>query len=143
MIFLSIPNHNGDVTEVLDFVLTLKCNGGTDINSALLEALRVANTDHDKSTPKMIVMLTDGRAQSGETSSPKIKQNIKRANTGKVSIYGLAFGEDADFDLIKGISDENLGFALKISQGKNSFEQIEAFYNQISGKVNQFETLMK
>ena len=51
----------------------------------------------------------------------------------QVPIYGLAFGSGADFDLIKDVSDETNGFAQRIYDSGNSFEQLEDFYNQISG----------
>ena len=33
-----------------------------------------------------------------------------------------------DFDLVKGLSDENNGFAERIYESGNSFEQLEDFY---------------
>merc|ERR1711944_318055 len=50
----------------------------------------------------------------------------------KIPIYGLALGDGADFDLIKDISDESNGFAQRIYESGNSFEQLEDFYNKIS-----------
>ena len=86
-------------------------------------------------TQQMIVFLTDGEPTVGETSSEKIRENVKRANSElKIPIFGLAFGDGADFNLIKDISDENYGFAQKIYESGNSFEQLEDFYNKISGK---------
>ena len=55
----------------------------------------------------------------------------------QVPIYGLAFGDGADFNLLKDISNENRGFAQKIHESGNSFEQLEDFYNKISGKFSK------
>ena len=64
----------------------------------------------------------------------QIKENVREANKDlQVPIYGLAFGSGADFDLIKDVSDETNGFAQRIYDSGNSFEQLEDFYNQISG----------
>ena len=83
----------------------------------------------------MIVFLTDGDPTAGETDGNKIRANIRQANAqSQIPIYGLAFGEDADFNLLKSISSENKGFAQKIYESGNSFEQLEDFYNKISGK---------
>ena len=49
----------------------------------------------------------------------------------KIPIYGLAFGDGADYDLMKDISNENYAFALR----GNSFEQLENFYREISGNI--------
>merc|ERR1712110_357469 len=50
----------------------------------------------------------------------------------QIPIYGLALGDGADFDLVKGLSDENSGFAERIYESGNSFEQLEDFYSKIS-----------
>ena len=49
-----------------------------------------------------------------------------------IPIYGLAFGDGADFDLIKDISSKSHGFAKRIYESGRSFEQLENFYNEIS-----------
>ena len=85
-------------------------------------------------TEQLIVFLTDGEPTAGVTSSSAIKKNIREANADtQIPIYGLALGDGADFDLVKDISDENYGFAERIYESGNSFEQLEDFYNKISG----------
>ena len=72
----------------------------------------------------MIVFLTDGKATNGVRSSVAIKENIRKANAeSQIPIYGLAFGKDADFDLVKDISDESNGFAERISESGSGLEQ--------------------
>lgn len=71
---------------------------------------------------------------AGETSSFAIKENVRKANAElQIPIYGLAFGDGADFNLVKDISNESKGFAQRIYESGNSFEQLEDFYNKISG----------
>ena len=87
-------------------------------------------------TQQMIVFLTDGEPTVGETSSYVIKENVKQANSDlNIPIYGLAFGDGADFNLVKDISDESNGFAQRIYESGNSFEQLEDFYTKISGTL--------
>jgi len=134
----SIPNNNGDVGPAYDFVLDLQVRGSTNINDALIEALKIAkqvkeNGEIDTKTQQMIVFLTDGQPSAGETYGPKIKENVKKANAEtNIPIYGLALGDGADFELIKDISDESNGFTERIYESGNSFEQLEDFYNKIS-----------
>merc|ERR1712156_371974 len=121
-----------------DFVLDLNVRGSTNINDALLEAIKIAKQvkqreEIDEKTQQMIVFLTDGQPSAGETFGPKIKENVKKANAEtQIPIYGLALGDGADFDLIKDISNESNGFAQRIYESGNSFEQLEDFYNKIS-----------
>merc|ERR1719195_2311794 len=134
----SIPNNNGNVGPAYDFVLDLNVRGSTNINDALIEAINIAKQvkdrqEIDEKTQQMIVFLTDGQPSAGETFGPKIKENVKKANAEtQIPIYGLALGNGADFNLIKDISDESNGFAERIYESGNSFEQLEDFYNKIS-----------
>jgi len=134
----SISKMNGDVGPAYDYVLGLEIEGSTNINDALLEAINIAKNvkkaeEIDSKTQQMIVFLTDGQPSEGETHGPTIKENVRQANAKtKIPIYGLALGDGADFDLIKDISDESNGFAQRIYESGNSFEQLEDFYNKIS-----------
>ena len=139
----SIPNRNGNLSEAYDVILNLNADGGTDINEALITALNLANDvkknkEIGSGTQQMIVFLTDGEPTVGETSGTKIKANIKQGNSAsKIPIFCLAFGDGADFNLLKDISTESRGFAQKIYESGNSFEQLEDFYNKISGKFSK------
>ena len=125
------------VLEPLQHCLNMKTIGGTNIHDAMIDALGMASEvkkaeEITGKTQQMIIFLTDGEATSGETSSEVIKQNVKNANTDRIPIYGLAFGSGADFGLISKISEENFGFARRIYESGNSFEQLEDFYKEIS-----------
>ena len=81
--------------EALQHVLGLRAQGGTNINDALLKALKlvkrvkVAERLPRKVRPS-IVFLTDGEATSGVTSSSQIRSNVKEANKElNVPIFGL------------------------------------------------------
>merc|ERR1712038_773823 len=105
--------------------------GGTDIQSALLEALLVAqnaqiqeNIDPSH-TQQMIIFLTDGQASVDLDKIKKFNQDLQ------IPIYSLALGDDADFNLLQEISNDNHGFAQMIYESGNSFEQIEVLFNGI------------
>ena len=121
--------------ESLEFVLNLNAGGGTNINDALLKAITIAhnvsnNDNFSDVKQQMIIFLTDGIAN---TDSESIKTNVKKANSElKIPIYGLAFGDGADFNLIKDLATESQAFSKRIYESGNSFEQLENFYNEIS-----------
>ncbi len=60
-----------------DFVGGVKARGGTDINAALLAALKMFRGDD---RPGMLVFLTDGRPTMGVTKIEGIIENVDRAN---------------------------------------------------------------
>ena len=78
----------------------------------------------------------NGQATSGETNPTEIKKNIKAANKINIDdvipIFGLAFGDGADFELIKDISTESNAFARTIYEGFDATMQLENFYSEIS-----------
>ena len=124
-------------SEAQKKIFDLKADGGTNINSAILNATDLAqkissNSTFDDIKQTMIIFLTDGEATSGITNSETIKSNIKNSNKGQVPIYGLAFGDGADFNLIKDISTESGAFTKRIYESGNSFEQLENYYKEIS-----------
>ena len=141
----SIPNNGGDISRAIAFILGLKSMGGTNINDALLRALEIAErvkTQEEiaSKTEQLIIFLSDGQPSSGTvTDQNEIKENVRNANKWiQVPIYGLAFGDGADYNLIKDISDENFAFAKRIYESGNSFEQLENFYKEISGKPTTY-----
>jgi uncharacterized protein YegL len=123
--------------EALKYVLGLNAGGGTNINSAVLAGVRFAmmaakaeSYSSRHNTKPMIILMTDGQ---GSTSKEQIKKNVAEANNEiDIPIYGLAFGNGADFDLIKTLAVDNNAFARKIFEGSDAAIQLEKFYLQIA-----------
>merc|ERR1739848_727650 len=129
---LTFKLSENDPLIATEYILGLEAGGGTNINDALLEALKIAqevvqNEVIDSKTQQMIVFLTDGQAATNVHSITKANEDLE------VPIYSLAFGDDADFNLLKDISNQNHGFAQRIYESGNSFEQLEDFFDGISG----------
>ena len=112
----------------------VSADGYTNINEALLEAIKVSSKQNsEKNLQKMIVFLTDGEPTEGEQDPEKIKENIRKANIEhNIPIYGLAFGDGADYDFISDISSESGGFSKRIYESGTSFDQLETFSSEIS-----------
>jgi len=127
--------------EALKYVLDLGTRGGTNINDGLLEAVKlVENVKVSEAIPynvkPIIIFLTDGQATSGETNRKSIRKNVLNQNQDlNVPIYGLAFGNGADFDLIKGIGLESDAFARKIFEASDAAIQLEDFYAEIASPL--------
>ena len=138
---MQATKNNRDVA--IAFTNGLVANGGTNINSAMLRGLELAkeNLERVRAIPKnentqaMVVFLTDGVPTSGVTSKPMIKSNIVEANDLKMPLHCLAFGRDADFKLMKEISEEADSWAKMIYEGADAAIQLENFYAQISDPV--------
>ena len=80
----------------------------------------------------VLVFLTDGEATRGITNKELILSSVKDSNVEEIPIFSLAFGEGADYDLVKKLSAQNLGFARKIYEASDADKQISGFYKEIS-----------
>merc|ERR1719347_1456975 len=122
-------------------ILGLEAGGGTNINEAMLEGLKIAEGGlKSEKLPgdvrPMIIFLTDGLPSSGETNKEAIKKNIKVANNElDIPIFSIGFGRDLDFTLIKEISEQANSFSKRIYEGSDAALQLEDFFAQISSPL--------
>ena len=80
--------------------------------------------------------MTDGEPTVGEVFLDVIQTNIAEKNSKtKVPIYGLAFGRDADFNLIKSISLTSGAFARRVFEGSDAALQLEDFYLELANPL--------
>merc|ERR1711863_230112 len=137
----AIPATKENKKKAISHVLDLEAEGGTNINSAMLEGLDLAKEVlRSESLPQgvasMLVFLSDGEATEGETSGKAIKANVATANSDtELPIFSVAFGSGADFDLLKEISLAADSFAKRVYEGSDAALQLENFYAEISSPV--------
>merc|ERR1719220_2849089 len=136
---MQATRNNLDVA--IAFTNSLTASGGTNINEAMLSGIELAkkNMDTESLLPEnahpMIVFMTDGVPTSGVTHKPTIKSNIVQANNLNMPLYCIAFGRNADFKLMKEISEEADSWAKMIYEGGDAAIQLENFFAQISDPV--------
>lgn len=115
---------------------------GTDINAAVLAAASIFNVTSSKPEKggtkqkiPLIIFLTDGEATSGVTSSTRILENAHKAFRGTTSLFCLAFGDDADYNLMRRLSLENRGIARRIYEHSDATLQLKGFYDEIASPL--------
>ncbi|OCT65513.1 inter-alpha-trypsin inhibitor heavy chain H6 isoform X1 [Xenopus laevis] len=125
-----------------DYVNKIEADGWTDINAALLAAASIFNQTSQKpekgtSTKKipLVIFLTDGEATSGVLASSRILSNAQKAMAGNISLFCLAFGEDADYNLMRRLSLENRGIARRIYEYSDATLQLKGFYDEIASPL--------
>lgn len=114
---------------------------GTNINAALLSAAQLVNPSSSGSVSHLrshrvplVIFLTDGEATTGVTSSDAILTNAKKALS-SVSLFGLAFGDDADFLLLKRLALENRGVARMVYEDADAALQLKGFYDEVASPL--------
>ncbi|EPQ04400.1 Inter-alpha-trypsin inhibitor heavy chain H5-like protein [Myotis brandtii] len=128
-----------NVHSAKDYLGHMEADGWTDINTALLAAASVLN--HSNQEPgrgssvgriPLIIFLTDGEPTAGVTTPNVILSNVRQALDNRVALFSLAFGDDADFPLLRRLSLENRGAARRIYEDTDAALQLQGLYEEIS-----------
>uniref|UniRef100_A0A671LKG9 Inter-alpha-trypsin inhibitor heavy chain 2 n=1 Tax=Sinocyclocheilus anshuiensis TaxID=1608454 RepID=A0A671LKG9_9TELE len=128
------------VNEAKKYIQSIKPNGGTNINEALLRAvqmlLRASNQGLiDPRSVSMIILVSDGDPTVGEIKLSTIQKNVKRVMREEFSLYSLGIGFDVDFDFLERIAMDNRGIAQRIYANHDAADQLKTFYSQVSSPL--------
>nr|XP_046251613.1 inter-alpha-trypsin inhibitor heavy chain H6 [Scatophagus argus] len=129
-----------NVRDAKDFVKRIIAEGWTNINAALLSAAQLVNPSSSSSNHlsshrvPLVIFLTDGEATIGVTAGDTILSNAKKA-LGSASLFGLAFGDDADFLLLKRLALDNRGVARMVYEDADAALQLKGFYDEVASPL--------
>ncbi|XP_041748340.2 inter-alpha-trypsin inhibitor heavy chain H3 [Coregonus clupeaformis] len=129
-----------NVSEAQKFVKEIDDRGVTNINDAVMKAVDMIMKDiQDKKVPEksvsMVILLTDGMPNSGESSVPQIQQNVLGAMGGNMSLFCLGFGNDVDYSFLDVMSRQNQGLARRIYEGSDATVQLQGFYDEVASPL--------
>ncbi|XP_078059846.1 inter-alpha-trypsin inhibitor heavy chain H3-like [Mustelus asterias] len=136
-IFQATPDN---VAEAQKYARSISARGVTNINDPMMEAVRLLNKGHrDRQLPErsisMIILLTDGHPNSGESNPTKIQQNVKGAVNGRYTVYSLGFGFDVNYNFLEKMSLENDGVARRIYEDSDAPLQLQGFYDEVANPL--------
>uniref|UniRef100_A0A665UMY7 Inter-alpha-trypsin inhibitor heavy chain H3 n=1 Tax=Echeneis naucrates TaxID=173247 RepID=A0A665UMY7_ECHNA len=129
-----------NVAEAIAYVKRIVDVGGTDINAAVLKGVdmlikdKQANRLPERSVD-MIILLTDGMPNSGESHLPKIQENVRSAIGGNMSLYCLGFGNNVDYAFLDVMSKQNNGVARRIYEASDAALQLQGFYDEVASPL--------
>ncbi|XP_068997914.1 inter-alpha-trypsin inhibitor heavy chain H6 [Embiotoca jacksoni] len=131
-----------NVRDAKEFVKRIIAEGWTNINAALLSAGQLVNPSSSGPSGRLssahrvplVIFLTDGEATIGVTSGDTILDNAKKA-LGSASLFGLAFGDDADFLLLKRLALDNRGVARMVYEDADAALQLKGFYDEVASPL--------
>nr|XP_034353282.1 inter-alpha-trypsin inhibitor heavy chain H3 isoform X1 [Arvicanthis niloticus] len=129
-----------NLEEARAFVKNIRDQSMTNINDGLLrgiEMLNKAREDHlvpERST-SIVIMLTDGDANSGESRPEKIQENVRNAIGGKFPLYNLGFGHNMNYNFLENLALENHGFARRIYEDSDANLQLQGFYEEVANPL--------
>ncbi|MBA3440994.1 MAG: VWA domain-containing protein, partial [Pyrinomonadaceae bacterium] len=115
-----------------DFVRGLRPVGGTNINDALVAALRLFD---QQMRPKLLVFMTDGLPTVGETNINRIIENARAAGTPGVRLFTFGVGYDVNTSLLDKLAAENSGVADYIEPKEDLEVKVSNFFTKVNHPV--------
>ncbi len=133
-----VSASKGNVEAARDWSGKIKAVGGTNINEALLESLKMFGKE---SRPQQMVFMTDGQPTVGETDVARIIKNIQDAKTAvdkngpaaRLFVFGV--GYDVNTQLLDVLAEENRGASDYVLPNEDIETKVGALYNKIAYPV--------
>ncbi|XP_036415924.1 inter-alpha-trypsin inhibitor heavy chain H3-like isoform X2 [Colossoma macropomum] len=129
-----------NVNAAKTFVKNIQAVGWTNINDAVLRAVDILTAaEKNKTVPgnsaSMIILLTDGDPTFGEQNLDIIKNNVKNAIGGNMSLFCLGFGYDVDYNFLDVMAKQNDGLARRIYEASDAVLQLQGFYDEVASPL--------
>lgn len=121
-----------EIQRAVSFSRTLPATGGTDINSALLQALQ--RQKRDGGVP-MILFLTDGDPTVGVTDFQQILKNVQAANAKRARLFVFGVGYDVNIPFLDTLAQQNHGAAEYVRPEENIEVKVSHLVSQISHPI--------
>ncbi|MCI0337173.1 MAG: VIT and VWA domain-containing protein [Acidobacteria bacterium] len=118
--------------QAREFIERMKATGGTNINDALVAAIKQLQAS---SRPQMVVLITDGQPTVGVTQAGKILNNIKEANKSNARLFTFGVGYDVNTILLDGLANENRGTVGYIEPNEDIELKVSGFFAKVNHPV--------
>lgn len=116
----------------LRFIENLRAEGGTNINDALVSALKQFQSGE---RPAMVVFLTDGLPTVGTTDAKQIVKNAMDANRASVRLFSFGVGYDVNTNLLDKLSADNRGASDYIEPQEDLEVKVSNFFARVNYPV--------
>jgi Ca-activated chloride channel family protein len=115
------------------FVRGLQATGGTNINDALVDALR--QFPREGGRPRLLVFLTDGLPTVGVTEPERIIANVQRARLDGLRLFTFGVGYDVNTRLLDRVAAENGGAADYVEPQEDLEAKVSRFFDRVNHPV--------
>uniref|UniRef100_A0A8D2KFK3 Inter-alpha-trypsin inhibitor heavy chain H3 n=1 Tax=Urocitellus parryii TaxID=9999 RepID=A0A8D2KFK3_UROPR len=129
-----------NLQEARTFVKNIRDDGMTNLNDGLLRGIHMLNKAREENlvperSTSIVIMLTDGDANAGESNPERIQENVRNAIKGKFPLYNLGFGNNLNFNFLETMGLENHGFARRIYEDSDADLQLQGFYDEVANPL--------
>ena len=113
-----------ETAEVIKNIDELEANGGTNIYSPSIEALKILSKDDAKGYTKTVILMTDGQSNGGSFYNLK---NYYEKNKLDIPIYSITFGSSDEYELSR-IADLTNGRVFDGKSGlRRAFKEVRSY----------------
>ncbi len=113
------------------FINSIDALGGTNISTALLEAVNLADAER----PTTIIFLTDGLATEGIIETPLLIDTVEDQTPDNVRIFAFGVGDDVDTLLLDSLAQNHGGTTTYVRPNQQIDEAVSGFYAKISTPI--------
>ena len=124
--------NSTNIQSALTYISGITAGGGTNINEALLTALKGFTND---SETNIIIFLTDGQPTVGETDNVAIRNNIKTANIYRTRLFSFGVGYNVNSTLLDQLSEENDGTTTYVRPDEDIEIAVSSFFEKVNNPV--------
>ncbi|CAO2638179.1 Inter alpha-trypsin inhibitor, heavy chain 4 [Lemmus lemmus] len=129
-----------NVKEATDYASKIEAEGWTNINDAVLSAVKLLDTSNraEQLLPgsvSLIILLTDGDPTLGETNPTTIQRNVQKAINNRYSLFCLGFGFNVNYPFLEKLAQDNGGLARRIYEDSDSALQLQDFYQEVANPL--------
>lgn len=118
--------------NALAFINHIEGRGMTNINDALLTALADAP---DAKRPRILIFLTDGHQNVGETHTARILKNVAKKNKRNARIFVFGVGYRVNTGLLDNLAEQNGGTRVYVEPHENLEQTLSTFFANINEPV--------
>lgn len=128
-----VPATKEGIARGVEFINRLTPNGGTNINDAMLAALK--QFDANSSRPKMVIFITDGLPTVGITDPQRIIKNVQVSRPSNVRLFTFGVGYDVNTALLDKLASENNGVADYVEPKEDLEIKVSNFFAKVNYPV--------
>jgi Ca-activated chloride channel family protein len=131
--FSSTLMNQSELAAAKKWVDALESTGGTAINEALLEALKLQTNDKQRNFT--IIFFTDGKPTVGEVNVNSILTNVDRAATANTRIFTFGVGYDLDASFLDRLAEKHKATSSFVKPSEDMEIKVSTFFSQINQPV--------
>ncbi len=125
-------------TEAVDAIDQLTAAGSTNIEAGIEQGMATyqgSGTSDEEDRLPVLVFLTDGQPTMGLQQPDQLRELAREANQADAHVFALAFGSDADWQLVHGLAEDGNGTAIHVPEGQGAEVDLRRFMAQLTAPV--------